>query len=86
MLRFLIRGYLLRRLLGGGALRRRHHRGGWTAPRHRSIWMAPRHRRGYHVRPRGRTNVRVGGCCLPVPLGMLAALLAGGHAARRARR
>ena len=85
MLRFLIRGYLLRRLLGGGARHRRHR--GWMAPRHRgSIWMAPRHRRGYHVRPRARTNVRVGGCCLPVPLGMLTALLAGGQAARRARR
>ena len=84
MLRFLIRGYLLRRLLGGG---RRHHRGGWMAPRRRSVWMAPRHRRGHYVtRPRARTNVRVGGCCLPVPLGVFGALLAGGHAVRRGRR
>ena len=76
MLRFLLRGYLLRRLLRGSARSRRG-----------SVWMAPRHRRGYYVtRPRARTNVRVGGCCLPIPLGLLAALAAGGHAARRGRR
>ena len=39
--------------------------------------LRPRRRRGYHrpryYRPRRRTNVRVGGCCLPIPLGVLAA-------------
>ena len=77
MLRFLFRGYLLIRRLRGSAHSRR--RGG--------IWMAPRHRgRYYAARPRGRTNVRVGGCCLPIPLTFVAALAAGVRLAHRARK
>lgn len=74
MLRYLLRGYLLRRLLRGSA---RHGRG---------VFMTPRRGTYYAGRPRARTNVRVGGCCLPVPLGMLAGLIAGGGLARRGRR
>jgi hypothetical protein len=37
-------------------------------------------------RPRRRTNVRVGGCCLPIPLGVMAAGALGvRHATRRHR-
>jgi hypothetical protein len=34
-------------------------------------------------RPRRRTNVRVGGCCLPIPLGVMTAGALGARAATR---
>ena len=34
-------------------------------------------------RPRRRTNVRVGGCCLPIPLGVMTAGALGVRAATR---
>jgi hypothetical protein len=36
-------------------------------------------------RPRRRTNVRVGGCCLPIPLGVMTAGALGVRAATRRR-
>lgn len=44
--------------------------------RRRLAERSARRRRGRYPtafgRPRGRTQVRVGGCCLPIPLGVLA--------------
>jgi hypothetical protein len=37
-------------------------------------------------RPRRRTNVRVGGCCLPIPLGVVTASALGVRLAARRRR
>lgn len=77
LLRQLLRGLIIQRLLYG----RRRHRHGWGRPPAR-YWGAPARRygmgRGYRGapvlfgRPRGRTQVRVGGCCLPIPLGLTA--------------
>jgi hypothetical protein len=36
-------------------------------------------------RPRRRTNVRVGGCCLPIPLGVISAGALGVRAAAKRR-
>jgi hypothetical protein len=69
------RDYLLYRLMS----RRQHHR--------RSLWMSPRSSGYYRPRHRSRSSVRVGGCCLPIPLGIFSVAL-GGPAIliRRARR
>jgi hypothetical protein len=37
-------------------------------------------------RPRRRTNVRVGGCCLPIPIGVVTAGALGVRLATRGRR
>jgi hypothetical protein len=47
--------------------------------------MGPPPRRGYGF-GRPRTNVRVGGCCLPIPLGILIAGAFGVAGAARRRR
>ncbi len=88
MLRWLVRGFVLDRLLRaltgprGGYPRQRP--GGLpvrsgSPPRRRM--SQPHDRRGrfggpiphYSTRTRGGTRVTVGGCCLPIPLGFLAA-------------
>jgi hypothetical protein len=88
MLRWLVRGYVLDRLLraltgprGGGYPRQRAGglpvRSGYPPQRR----MTPGSRRGrfggpiphYSSTTRGGTRVTVGGCCLPIPLGLLAA-------------
>ncbi len=67
------RDYFIYRVFGGGGHRRgRHHRG-----RH-AYYGRPRHRR--------RSNVHVSGCCLPIPLGVVAATAIGGRAAVRRSR
>ena len=68
MLVLLSRFLLLRRLLGLG--RQRRYRG-----RSRSGFYGPF---PYHTRrTRGGSRVTVSGCCLPIPLGLLAALAMG---------
>jgi len=76
ILRFIIRDYALRRILGG---HRGHGRGRYgRAPRGGIFFPPRRHRR--------RSNVQVSGCCLPIPLGLLASLGIGlTHLARRRR-
>ncbi len=68
------RDYLVYRIFGGGGHRRgRHHR------HRRSVYYGrPRHRR--------RSNVHVTGCCLPIPLGVVAATAIGGRAVVRRSR
>lgn len=94
LLRVLFRRYLLKRLfraLGGGRAGRSGRHGGYVA--HRSAAHRPRVRsRGgllpfphYSTRTRRGTRVSVGGCCLPVPLGMLSALGAAYAGWRRLR-
>jgi hypothetical protein len=67
LMRTLLRFFFLRRLLDQS---RRHRRrspwgyGGYGRRRPTYGWG--------HGRPRGRGQVRVTGCCLPIPLGMLA--------------
>ena len=83
LLRQLARAYLLDRMLRG---QRRQPRG-WYAPRSR------RRGRGgfygpfpyYSTRTRRGTRVSVGGCCLPIPLGLLAAMGPGAELRRRTR-
>ena len=62
--------------------------------RRSGFWGPPPRRRGYGFgspygygwgRPRRRTNVRVGGCCLPIPLGMMTAGALGVRAAAKRR-
>ena len=80
LLRTLGRAYLANRILRGSRHHRRrpprYHRG-WGAPT-RYHRRRPRGRTGffgplpYHTRQtRGGGRVTVGGCCLPIPLGML---------------
>jgi hypothetical protein len=83
MFRHLLRAYLINRLLQRSR-RRSHHR---MSPysRRSQHWMSPyprrRHRRTgmygpfpyYSTRTRGGSRVTVSGCCLPIPLGLLAA-------------
>jgi hypothetical protein len=67
-MREMVRGYLLDRLGG------RHRRGYGYRPRHPGPYGYGRRRRPSPLilgRPRRRTRVRVGGCCLPIPLGLL---------------
>jgi hypothetical protein len=80
LLRQLGRAYVVNRLLGHGRQRRRHSGYG------RSPYYARRSRgRGgffgpfpyYSGRTRRGSRVTVTGCCLPIPLGMLAALAVG---------
>ena len=87
-LRRLLYGYVLRRLIQG----RRHDRGGYPRGYDRYGYgrrPAPRGRGGlfplphYSTRTRSGSRVSVGGCCLPIPLGLAMAFLAG---ARRLRR
>ena len=76
-MRLLFLDYLLRRLFGG---RRSHHRsygryGYGRRPQRRTGFFGPF---PYHSRrTRGGSRVTVGGCCLPIPLGLVAALAAG---------
>ncbi len=68
----LLREYFLHRFLFGRQRRRR------------GIWMSPR--RGYYSpRRSSRSNVRVGGCCLPIPLALSLSAV-GGLAALGRRR
>ena len=58
----LLRFLMLRRFFEQS---RRHRRGGWGYGHRR-----PSYGWGYGARPRRRSNVRVTGCCLPIPLGL----------------
>jgi hypothetical protein len=70
MLALLSRFLLIRSLLGLGR-HRRHRRGGYYGRRSRSGFYGPF---PYHSRrTRGGSRVTVSGCCLPIPLGLLAA-------------
>lgn len=60
----LLRFLMLRRLFQQS---RRHRRSGWGYGHHRR----PSYGWGYGARPRRRSQVRVTGCCLPIPLGVL---------------
>lgn len=64
------RDYLVYRVLSGG----RHRRGRRHHGRPVYSYGRPRHRH------RRRSNVHVSGCCLPIPLGVLAAAAVGGRA------
>ena len=76
-MRLLFFDYLLRRLFGG---RRSHQHssgryGYGRRPQRRTGFFGPV---PYHSRrTRGGSRVTVGGCCLPIPLGLVAALAAG---------
>ena len=63
-MRTLLRFFLLRRMLDRGRRSRRSWGYGYRRPTYG--W-------GYG-RPRGRSQVRVTGCCLPIPLGFMIAL------------
>lgn len=76
LFRYFLREQMRRRMYG----RRPRRTYGWGHPPARSPWG----RHGYGRR-RQRTQVRVFGCCLPIPLGGLA-LLAGLRTAFNARR
>ena len=76
-------GYLAREMMRQQAHNnRRHRRSGWgfgppprRRSRHHSTWGGPRG--GYHpMRRHSRSNVRVVGCCLPIPIGVMALGLA----------
>ena len=78
-----MRGYMRQRMYGSRRRRGlwgppRHGGGLWGPPRrHYGYWGTRRHSRGpfgYYPRRHGRSNVRVVGCCLPIPIGVLAAL------------
>jgi hypothetical protein len=71
MMRHLFRAYVLRRLLGSGRSHRHAHRYG-RCPHRRTGFYGPF---PYHSRRTRRgSHVTVSGCCLPIPLGVLAAL------------
>lgn len=83
-MRLLFLDYLLRRLFGGGRSHRRRHYGyGYgRRPSRRTGFFGPF---PYHSRrTRGGSRVTVSGCCLPIPLGLVAALAAGINLLRRA--
>ena len=64
-LRHLAREYVIHRLLGP---RHHRHRGRMGRPRGYG-YRAYSPRSGFNVvRPRGGSRVKVGGCCLPIPL------------------
>ena len=92
LLRALARGYVLRRLLGGGGRGRRRRTGGYGSRGYGSRGYASRgpgsRGRGLVLAPqaRRRSNVRVVGCCLPIPLGVLLASLVGAEGVRRRSR
>ncbi len=99
MFGFLARMWLIRRLFGGADRHRRGYRPGWGygPPPPRYGYGRRRSSRGgfgmfgpfptYSTRTRGGTRVSVGGCCLPIPLGVLTvSALAARAAARRPRR
>jgi hypothetical protein len=80
----LARAYMANRIMRGSA-RRRAGRSPWGAPR-------PRRRGGfygpfpyYSTRTRRGSRVTVSGCCLPIPLGVVAATGLGAQAWRRRR-
>jgi hypothetical protein len=77
LFRQLTRAYVIGRLARGGRARRYSGRG-WHA---RPYSRRPRGRGGffgplpyYSRRTRGGSRVTVSGCCLPIPLGIVAAL------------
>jgi hypothetical protein len=73
MMRQLLRAYVLRRLLGSGRSHRPTYRYG-RRPHRRTGFYGPF---PYHTRRTRRgSRVTVTGCCLPIPLGVLAALAA----------
>ncbi len=74
LLRVLAREYLIQRLARGR-----------RPPRRRGGFFVVPQRRGYYGAPMRRTRVRVGGCCLPIPLGVVVSLGAGTRLALRRR-
>jgi hypothetical protein len=81
-MRLLFLDYLLRRFFGGGRSRRGHY-GYGRRPYGYGYGRRPHRRTGffgpfpYHSRrTRGGSRVTVSGCCLPIPLGILAAFAA----------
>ena len=92
LLRALLRGYLLNRILralSGQRPSRRRTQGRYAI--HRPPHQRPRGRGGllpfphYSTQTRRGTRVSVGGCCLPIPLGLLTAAVAGFLTRRRMR-
>lgn len=86
LFRQLGRAYLVNRLLRGGRHRRpRGWYGGYPGSHGRAPYRYARGQRGrggffgpfpyYSGRTRRGSRVSVSGCCLPIPLGMLAALV-----------
>lgn len=83
-LRRMARDYLIFRFMGGGRGRSRRS----SYPLTTRSYGRSRSRSPYLLAPRrrSRTQVRVGGCCLPIPLGfLLAGSAAGRLASRRGR-
>ncbi len=89
-LRAAARAFLLNRLLRGG---RRHRRSGWYGS---PYGRHPRRRSGsgfrmrgpfptYSRRTRRGSGVTVGGCCLPIPLGVTLAGMVGMSRYQRSR-
>ena len=85
-------GHLAREVMRQQAYKnRRRHRSGWgfgppprRRSRHYSSWGGPRG--GYYpMRRQSRSNVRVVGCCLPIPIGVMALGAGLTTAVRRAR-
>jgi hypothetical protein len=92
LLRQLGRAYVVNRMLRGGRARSGARYG---RPYSRSPWAygrRPRSRGGffplphYSTRTRRGSRVTVTGCCLPIPLGMLATSVAAGRLLVRRRR
>jgi hypothetical protein len=82
-MRFLFLNYLLGRLFGGRRSNRSYGRYGYgRRPDRRTGFFGPF---PYHSRrTRGGSRVTVGGCCLPIPLGLIAVLAGGVSLLRRA--
>lgn len=85
----LARGYVIDRLLHGSRPQRRGYGGAY--PRRSPYRSSGRRGRFgmfgpmpyYSTRTRGGSSVRVGGCCLPIPLAMVATSAAAVAARRR---
>ena len=82
-MRLLFMNYLLERLFGARRSNRSYGRYGYgRRPHRRTGFFGPF---PYHSRrTRGGSRVTVGGCCLPIPLGLVAVLAAGVSLIRRA--
>ena len=82
LLRQLTRAYLINRVARGGRHGARGRHGAWGYGRHpRAYGRRSRGRGGfwgpvpyYSTRTRGGSRVAVSGCCLPIPLGVIAVL------------
>lgn len=81
LFRQLARGYLVDRIVRGGGRRRRRQMGYGRRPRGRGGFYGPFPY--YSGRTRGGSRVTVSGCCLPIPLGLLAILAAGARVVLR---